>query len=150
MEASKHWDHSIGSRLRETASHLFSALVELALVPLEAANPEVESWEETQPSCASAREEVAPGGAHSSPLKQSFLQRMGSELYQRWVVLPALLLGKHVDRKWGLMVKEASAWGNKWVLVLQTCFSWRCLGRPPAQGWRRRHFCYFCCESPLV
>lgn len=72
MEASNHSDHSIGGRLRETTSHLFSALVGL---PLEAANLEVpglESWEQTQPSCGSAREETAPGGAQSSPLKRSF------------------------------------------------------------------------------
>lgn len=33
------------------------------------------------------------------------------------------------------------------VLALQTHFSLRCLGRPSAQGWKRRHFC---CKSPLV
>lgn len=105
-------------------------------------------WEEIQPSCGSAREETAPGGAHSSP---PHLPPQGTSGADGAGVVPeagtagCLTAGKACGEK-----RRADSEGRlsmrkqMCVLVLQTHFSLRCLGGPSAQGWRRR---LFSCES---
>lgn len=110
-------------------------------------------WEETRPSCASAREETAPGGAQSSPLKHTFLHKAPSSADWIGVVPEAGSAGcLTAGKAWGETMRAGSEGSlstrkQMCVLLLQTCFTLRCLGSPSALGWKRRHFC---CDSPLV
>lgn len=107
----------------------------------------------TGPSCGSAGEEAAPGGAHSSPLKHTSLHKAPSGADRAGVVPGAGSAGCLTAGKACGEIRRAESEGSlsmrkqMCVLVLQACFSLKCLGRPSARGWKRR---YFYCESSLV